>query len=173
MIGEAAGKFAGKRRQKRHRRASGRNTEKMRRAFGEERAEMAGEKDLAKLLGGMDPRLHEEIYVFATVPPDESLPCSLQPTMVFREAEGLTAIIPEAEAQDAGIDGIFRCRMITLEIHSSLEAVGFLAAVTAKLAAAGMGVNPVSAFHHDHLFVPADRAQEAFALLQALAAENG
>ena len=34
-----------------------------------------------------------------------------------------------------------------------------------------MGVNPVSAYFHDHLFVPADRADEAVALLEQLAAE--
>ncbi|WP_348526206.1 ACT domain-containing protein, partial [Mesorhizobium sp.] len=49
----------------------------------------------------------------------------------------------------------------------------FLAAITAKLAAADMGVNPVSAFYHDHLFVPADRAEEALAILGQLAAESG
>jgi len=62
--------------------------------------------------------------------------------------------------------------MITLNIHSSLEAVGFLAAITTRLASAGMGVNPVSAFYHDHLFVPADRADEAMALLTQLAEES-
>lgn len=70
----------------------------------------------------------------------------------------------------AGLNVSFRSRMITLEIHSSLEAVGFLAAITTRLAGAGMGVNPVSAFHHDHLFVPADRAEEALRLLEDLAA---
>jgi hypothetical protein len=59
--------------------------------------------------------------------------------------------------------------MITLEIHSSLDAVGFLAAITARLAEAGMGVNPVSAFYHDHLFVPADRAAEALRILETIA----
>ena len=44
--------------------------------------------------------------------------------------------------------------MITLDVHSSLESVGFLAAVSARLAAAGIPCNAVSAFHHDHLFVP-------------------
>jgi hypothetical protein len=62
--------------------------------------------------------------------------------------------------------------MVTLNIHSSLEAVGFLAAITTRLATAGMGVNPVSAFYHDHLFVPADRAEEALELLMELAEEN-
>lgn len=133
---------------------------------------MAGEKDLAKLLSGMRPKLHDPVYVFATFRPGVSPPPALQPIMLFREAEGLTVILPEAEARQAGIDGVFRCRMITLEIHSSLEAVGFLATITASLARAGMGVNPVSAFHHDHLFVPADRAEEAVVILQELAAAN-
>jgi hypothetical protein len=62
--------------------------------------------------------------------------------------------------------------MVTLNIHSSLEAVGFLAAITTRLAAAGMGVNPVSAFYHDHLFVPADRAEEALDLLRQLAKDS-
>jgi uncharacterized protein len=62
--------------------------------------------------------------------------------------------------------------MITLDIHSSLEAVGFLAAITTRLAAAGMGVNPVSAFYHDHLFVPAERAEEALGLLRDLAKDS-
>jgi uncharacterized protein len=46
--------------------------------------------------------------------------------------------------------------------------VGFLAAITARLATAGISVNAVSAFHHDHLFVPADRADDAMVLLQEM-----
>ncbi|WP_287392299.1 ACT domain-containing protein, partial [Mesorhizobium sp.] len=86
--------------------------------------------------------------------------------------EGTTVIALEEEAKAAGLATVFRCGMVTLNIHSSLEAVGFLAAITARLAAAGMGVNPVSAFYHDHLFVPADRAEEAMEILTRLAEEN-
>jgi hypothetical protein len=56
--------------------------------------------------------------------------------------------------------------MMTLTVHSSLEAVGFLAAITARLAEAGISVNAISAFCHDHLFVPEDRADEALARLE-------
>ena len=56
--------------------------------------------------------------------------------------------------------------MITLTVHSSLEAVGFLAAITARLAAAGISVNAVSGFYHDHLFVPEHKADEALHHLQ-------
>jgi hypothetical protein len=47
--------------------------------------------------------------------------------------------------------------------------VGFLAAITASLAEAGISVNAVSAFYHDHLFVPVERAEDAKLLLQRLA----
>lgn len=60
--------------------------------------------------------------------------------------------------------------MISLMAHSSLDAVGFLAAITAKLAAAGISVNPVSAFYHDHLFVPFDKAEMAMNLLSEFSA---
>ncbi|TIM80682.1 MAG: ACT domain-containing protein, partial [Mesorhizobium sp.] len=83
-----------------------------------------------------------------------------------------TMIALEEKAEAAGLEIVFRCRMVTLNIHSSLEAVGFLAAITMRLAAVGVGVNPVSAFYHDHLFVPADRAVEAMAILTKLAEEN-
>ena len=46
-----------------------------------------------------------------------------------------------------------------------------LAAILPRLAAAGIGVNPVSAFHHDHLFVPSDRAEDALAILSGIAVE--
>lgn len=132
---------------------------------------MSGETDLQKLLASMTPQLYPEVYVFATLPPGAALPAGPEPVMRFVEREGTTLILAETHAKAAGLAGMFRCRMITLDIHSSLEAVGFLAAITARLAAAGMGVNPVSAFYHDHLFVPAERADEALAILLELAAE--
>ena len=131
---------------------------------------MGGETNLARLIAGMTPKLLPGVFVFATLPPGAN-PGGIEPLMTFRESEGVTLILDEGEARKAGIAGTFRSRMITLEIHSSLDAVGFLAAITARLAEAGMGVNPVSAFHHDHLFVPVDRAEEALLILDQLAAE--
>ncbi|ESZ05322.1 MULTISPECIES: ACT domain-containing protein [unclassified Mesorhizobium] len=133
---------------------------------------MAGETDLKKLLAAMTPELLPDVYVFATLTPGISRQAGLDPVMVFREREGVTLIVTEDAARAAGLTASFRCRMITLNVHSSLEAVGFLAAITARLAAAGMGVNPVSAFYHDHLFVPAERVEEAMELLRQLAKDN-
>ncbi|TPK71778.1 ACT domain-containing protein [Mesorhizobium sp. B2-4-15] len=133
---------------------------------------MTGETDLKKLLASMTPELLDGTYVFATLAPGVLRPEGLDPVMMFREREGTTLIVTEMAAHITGLAASFRCRMITLNIHSSLEAVGFLAAITARLAAAGMGVNPVSGFYHDHLFVPADRAREALGLLRQLARDN-
>lgn len=127
----------------------------------------SGETELDVLIRSMQPVLHNDTYVFATVDPTYNCE-ALSPVMSFKEPEGLTLILGQLEANEAGIDYEFPCRMITLNIHSSLDAVGFLARITAHLAQQQMGVNPVSGFYHDHLFVPADRAQEALQALLAL-----
>ncbi|UHC15698.1 ACT domain-containing protein [Methylobacterium currus] len=129
---------------------------------------MSGEVDLGRLLAGMRPELRPGTYVFATMSVG-AVPAGLGVVMSFREAEGTTLILSEAEAARAGLPGAFPCRWITLAVQSSLSAVGFLAAVTARLAEAGIAVNAVSAFHHDHLFVPAARGEEAMGVLSALA----
>ena len=88
--------------------------------------------------------------------------------MLFREREGLTAVLPKTDAERIGIDYAFPSRMITLAVHSSLYAVGLLAAVTQGLAQADISVNGGSAFYHDHLFIPEHRAVEALQILSAL-----
>jgi hypothetical protein len=130
---------------------------------------MTGERDLHKLLRHMTPQLHPGTFVFCSFPRCE-LPADLNPIATFGEAEGLSAIVPHAEAQRAGVPYQFESALITLTVHSSLDAVGFLAAVSAVLAEAGIPCNAVSAFHHDHLFVPRDMAQRALELLMAMAA---
>ncbi len=127
---------------------------------------MSGETNLQKLLGSMSPELLPGVFVFATLPLGTPRPDGIKPIMCFRER------VLEDEARAAGLASTFPSRMITLNVHSSLEAVGFLAAITNRLAAAGMGVNPVSAYFHDHLFVPADRADEAMQLLLRLVEDN-
>jgi uncharacterized protein len=129
---------------------------------------MTGERDLDALLRHMKPEMRPGIFVFCTIPPDQSIPAALTPLLTFREQEGTTLVIPREEAEAAGLSYAFSSRLISLTVHSALDAVGFLAAITARLAAAGISVNAVSAFHHDHLFIPADRADDAMAVLQEL-----
>jgi hypothetical protein len=131
---------------------------------------MTGETDLSALFAAMEPAPTDGVWVFATLQPGAAIPQGVAPLMTYGEAEGLTLIVRQNEAEAAGLAHVFPSRRITLNIHSSLEAVGFLAALLPVLAAAGIGVNPVSGYFHDHLFVPADRADEALALLREIAA---
>jgi hypothetical protein len=133
---------------------------------------MTGERDLAALLRSMKPEMREGIFVFGTIADDATLPATIAPLLTFREAEGTTVVIPRDEAERIGLSGQFPSRLITLTVHSSLEAVGLLAAITARLAGAGISVNAVSAFYHDHLFVPEHRADEALALLENMSASG-
>ena len=128
----------------------------------------AGETDLARLLRTLRPALDAERWVFCTPPGDDPPPASLSAVVTVREAEGWTAVIPQARADAAelGYEGVYR--RITLTVHSSLEAVGMLAAVARALADAGVACNAVSGRYHDHLFVPAARVDDALAALRAL-----
>jgi len=128
------------------------------------------ETDLPTLIRSMSPRLQPGVFVFVSTNAAHE---GVRPIMTFRETEGMTLIVPQDQAAAAGLRATFPSRMITLEIASSLAAVGFLAAITTELAKAGIAVNPVSAFHHDHLFVPEARAEAAMTILQAMASGSG
>ena len=133
---------------------------------------MSGETDLGLLLRGLTADLVPGVFVFVTLP-DGAVPPGLSPRMVFHEAEGTTLILPRAQAEAAGLACEFPSRMITLNVHSALEAVGFMAVIATALAGEGMGVNPVAGFYHDHLFVPENRAEDALRILDRIASEAG
>ncbi|MBA3859829.1 MAG: hypothetical protein C0507_23215 [Cyanobacteria bacterium PR.3.49] len=124
------------------------------------------EKNLHVLLSSISPWLHDETYVFCTVSDKQFRALKTEPICFFRESEGVSIIV-EQSAADAAVlayDGTWS--LITCEVDSDLNAVGFIAAMSKIVAEAGISINPVSAYHHDHLFVPSDRAQDALALLQ-------
>lgn len=127
---------------------------------------MSGETNLSNLLQSMQPILCQGEYVFCSINHQDRRDSNLDPICLFREAEGLTLILEREQADAAALSYTSVFCMITLSIHSSLEAVGFLAAITGKLAEHGISVNPISAYYHDHLFVPASRAKEVMELLQ-------
>ena len=131
-----------------------------------------GETDLDTLLRSMEPVLHPVTHVFSTYLSTADTPTDPATLMQFVEKEGVTLIWPRDVAKRHGADWVFECRMITLNVHSDLDAVGFMARISVALANAGIGCNPVAGFYHDHLFVPVDRAEEAMACLRALSAES-
>ncbi|MCZ4125039.1 ACT domain-containing protein [Streptomyces sp. H39-S7] len=128
---------------------------------------MSGERDLRKLLSGMRPELNSGRYVFTSV--DGALPPGVTPVVTVAEEEGLTLVTRQQDADAAGLAYDYVAGWITLRIQSALDAVGLTAAVAHELATVGLSCNVVAGFHHDHLFVPHERAGEAVAVLEELA----
>ena len=129
---------------------------------------MTGESDLNTLLRSLKADLIDGIFVFVTVPTGQ-IPPDLAPRMMFQEAEGTTLVLLKDAAHAADLPYEFPSRMITLNIHSSLDAVGFMARIATALGNEGMGVNPVAGFYHDHLFVPNGREQDTLRILSQIA----
>jgi hypothetical protein len=131
-----------------------------------------GELSLSKLLSTLTTTLHPTTYVFATFTDISKLPPLSEVQMLFKESEGVTAIVSKEYAESHDIEYFFPCQMISLNVTSSLEAVGFMAVIATKLAAKGIGCNPVSGFYHDHIFVPLGREDESLEVLAEIAAEK-
>ena len=127
-----------------------------------------GDTDLQRLLAGLAPTLAPRPRAIRTQAQDAPLPADA--LMLFREDEGTTVVAEVAGIADAAGDEPHWAQ-ITLRIHSSLEAVGMMAAIASALAARGIPCNAVSAYFHDHLFVPWARRDDALAALRQLAAE--
>lgn len=127
-------------------------------------------KDLDQLLQSMAPELNAGTYVFASLPAGAALEAS-QVIASIREPEGLSVVVAQAVAEQAGLTPLFVCAWITLTVHSDLQAVGLTAAFAGALGRAGISCNVVAGSFHDHIFVPAHQAAEAMAALSGLQQE--
>lgn len=117
---------------------------------------MSGERELSRLLQGLAPRLYSERYTFEETD-DGALATDV--FALIREEEGITVIRPDPSG---------RWARVSLGVHSSLEAVGLTAALSAALTAAGISTNIIAGLRHDHLFVPWDERERALACLESL-----
>ncbi|RCI11041.1 hypothetical protein L249_5182 [Ophiocordyceps polyrhachis-furcata BCC 54312] len=132
----------------------------------------SAESSLSGLLATLTATLHPTTFVFTSLSPVSPLPPLSETQLLFREPDGVTVIVSIDFAIAQKMQYFFPCRMITLNVTTSLDAVGFMAIVSSRLAARNMGVNPVSGFYHDHLFVPLGRENEALEVLAAVSDEH-
>jgi len=131
---------------------------------------MSGIVEINVLLKQMKPVLERIDYIFCTkecFEINEEI-IRLKPIATFLEKEGMTVIIAKntADEQNLFYDSIFN--KITLEVHSSLEAVGLTAAISKVLTSYNISANVVAGFYHDHIFVPKDKADLALKALKEL-----
>ncbi|MGN6091191.1 ACT domain-containing protein [Luteibacter jiangsuensis] len=126
-----------------------------------------GLTDLRALLAALDPEIDPVPKRFLHVSHEKARERMADALMMFREAEGTTLIVDVDHDEIAGSERLLWAR-ITLRVQSSLTAVGMMAAVSAALARRGIPCNPVSAFLHDHIFVPWERRDDALDALSHL-----
>ena len=129
---------------------------------------MSGQQDIEEGLRDLSPRLDPTVYVFASGPWSLADVDPWCPVATVVEAEGLSVVIPHAVALRENIASSGPFRRITLEMQTSLEAVGITAVVSTCLARWGIAANVIAGAFHDHILVPSDRAEEAMDHLRSI-----
>lgn len=126
-------------------------------------------KGTRKMIANMTPVLQPGTFVFCSMIHNQDANAAMTlARATFVEDEGLSLILPKAEADRLGLPYETSMKQITLMVFSSVEGVGLTAAVAKALSKKQIPANIVAATQHDHVFVPAKFADEAMAALRAL-----
>jgi hypothetical protein len=130
---------------------------------------MVGEKNLDKLLSAMSPTLMAGEFVFCSFEKSRyGDHAELEPVAAVTENEGLTLVVLKSQADQHRLEYNSVFKGITLNVHSSLEAVGLTAAFSRKLTEHGISANVIAGFYHDHIFVQSELAESAITALNEL-----
>ncbi len=127
---------------------------------------VAGETDLRRMLSSLTATVREGTYAVARADEPVALGGGVEALVV--EDEGVTVVARIEVAAGRGWEVGFVGRWLTLDVHSSLEAVGLTAAVSAALAERDVPCNVLAGLVHDHLLVPTDLVDEAIAAIAGL-----
>jgi hypothetical protein len=124
-------------------------------------------KNLDILIRNMEP-IRGSDYAFCQIDEPTYRTTPVVPLAMFREEEGITVIYPVTEADNLRFPVAWVGTLITLNVNSSLDAVGFLARITNQLASANISVNAFSPISHDHLFVKPEDADRTMEILHKM-----
>jgi len=119
-----------------------------------------GETDLDKMLASLRVERRPGVFTYVAVAvPTPGLLAAAH--AMVTEGETTTLVLPQEAAKRAGFTVDLEMAWLSLTVQSSLEAVGLTAAFAATLGEVGIPCNVLAGFHHDHILVPADRADDA------------
>ena len=121
--------------------------------------------NLRTLIKEMTPVLDEKEYVFVATSSPTKIPRELC-LFEFKEQEGTTIVLEKSTADQLHLSYQFVASWITLQVHSSLEAIGLTAAFSTELTAHAISCNVVAGYYHDHLFVPKKDGERALNILK-------
>ncbi|MEQ6119993.1 ACT domain-containing protein [Reichenbachiella sp. MALMAid0571] len=129
------------------------------------------EINLEILIKNMSPTLNIGSYVFCSVNRSFVVPDSII-LASFMEQEGKTLVLSRESAENHKLEYSSVMAWITLNVHSSLQAVGFTAKISTALAENEISCNVIAGYYHDHLFVEKDDAEKAMQVLNDLSMTN-
>lgn len=132
---------------------------------------MAGETILPTLLRDLRPVMAAEAYTFCVANDVKILSEEIRVFAMIREPEGVTVVAPEKDLRQAGLSGAGSWAKITLDVHSSLAAVGLTAVIAQALTRKGISANILAGFYHDHVFVPWERRNDALGILESFSSD--
>ena len=126
-------------------------------------------KDTNAMIAGMNPERQPGVWHFVECAQSDPKASQLleQAHASMREPEGLSLLLSQDVARDAGVLSDLPMAQILLRVHSALDGVGLTAAVAVALADHQIPCNVIAGARHDHIFVPVDLADQAVAILQA------
>ncbi len=126
-----------------------------------------GETNIEKLIAHMKPVLNHGDYVFCTVKDISIIPRNVTICEV-KEKEGVTVVLLKEDAEHYDLEYAYIASWITLNIHSSLEAVGLTAAFSTELSKHNISCNVVAGYYHDHIFIDKKDSVTALTVLNAM-----
>jgi len=128
---------------------------------------MSGQTNLSEVLKSLQIICDNIEYGFGTIK-SNSIELNNEILGTFKETEGLTVIAQKAYLEKNNIHHEGTYAKLTIEVHTSLELVGFTAVLAKQLGENNISANVVAGFFHDHIFVQYDLRKKAITALHLL-----
>lgn len=129
---------------------------------------MNAQVQIERLLQRLSPILNRQALVQCVLDEGQLRELLDECLCVFREREGICALLPEETARKHGLETGGGFRQITLQFSQCLMVPGLAATVVKELAEAGLHASVVSARCHEHILVREEDTQTAMQVLHGI-----